>query len=85
MKANLKARGIKYDERVLPRLNMTQLFYYDPDGIAVECNFPPTKRRPEPAWHPRFTEREFDAPSRRRGRLEGASSPTPPAPFGRAP
>ncbi len=19
---------------------MTQLFYYDPDGIAVECNFP---------------------------------------------
>jgi hypothetical protein len=20
---------------------MTQLFYYDPDGIAVECNFPP--------------------------------------------
>ena len=31
---------IKFDERVLPRLNMTQLFYYDPDGIAVECNFP---------------------------------------------
>ena len=40
MKANLEGRGIKYDERVLPRLNMTQLFYYDPDGIAVECNFP---------------------------------------------
>ncbi|MBN8897424.1 MAG: VOC family protein [Rhodospirillales bacterium] len=40
MKANLGKRGIKYDERVLPRLNMTQLFYYDPDGIAVECNFP---------------------------------------------
>ncbi len=39
MKANLEQRGIKYDERVLPRLNMTQLFYYDPDGIAVECNF----------------------------------------------
>ena len=40
MKANLDSRGIKYDERVLPRLNMTQLFYLDPDGIAVECNFP---------------------------------------------
>jgi len=39
MRANLKSRGIKFDERVLPRLNMTQLFYLDPDGIAVECNF----------------------------------------------
>jgi len=41
MKADLARRGIKYEERVLPRLNMTQLFYFDPDGIAVECNFPP--------------------------------------------
>jgi catechol 2,3-dioxygenase-like lactoylglutathione lyase family enzyme len=41
MRANLARHGIKFDERVLPRLNMTQLFYYDPDGIAVECNFPP--------------------------------------------
>ena len=40
MKATLDRHGVKYDERVLPRLNMTQLFYYDPDGIAVECNFP---------------------------------------------
>ncbi len=40
MRANLQSHGIKFDERVLPRLNMTQLFYYDPDGIAVECNFP---------------------------------------------
>ena len=40
MKANLAQHHIKFDERVLPRLNMTQLFYYDPDGIAVECNFP---------------------------------------------
>jgi catechol 2,3-dioxygenase-like lactoylglutathione lyase family enzyme len=39
MKATLDSHGIKYDERVLPRLNMTQLFYLDPDGIAVECNF----------------------------------------------
>jgi catechol 2,3-dioxygenase-like lactoylglutathione lyase family enzyme len=41
MRENLKSRNLKYDERVLPRLNMTQLFYPDPDGISVECNFPP--------------------------------------------
>ena len=39
MRENLQARGIKFDERVLPRMNMTQLFYLDPDGISVECNF----------------------------------------------
>ena len=41
MRADLNRRGMKYEERVLPRMNMTQLFYLDPDGIAVECNFPP--------------------------------------------
>jgi catechol 2,3-dioxygenase-like lactoylglutathione lyase family enzyme len=40
MKASLEAHAVKFDERVLPRLNMTQLFYLDPDGISVECNFP---------------------------------------------
>ena len=39
MRDNLQKRGIKFDERVLPRFNMTQLFYLDPDGISVECNF----------------------------------------------
>jgi catechol 2,3-dioxygenase-like lactoylglutathione lyase family enzyme len=39
MRDKLRSRGIKYQERVLPRLNMTQLFYPDPDGISVECNF----------------------------------------------
>jgi catechol 2,3-dioxygenase-like lactoylglutathione lyase family enzyme len=39
MRSDLEARGIRFDERVLPRLNMTQLFYPDPDGISVECNF----------------------------------------------
>ncbi len=39
MREHLKSRNIKFDERVLPRLNMTQLFYLDPDGISVECNF----------------------------------------------
>ena len=48
MKANLTAHNIKYDERVLPRLNMTQLFYLDPDGIAVECNFPAEETEARP-------------------------------------
>jgi catechol 2,3-dioxygenase-like lactoylglutathione lyase family enzyme len=39
MRTNLQARDIKFDERVLPMLNITQLFYLDPDGISVECNF----------------------------------------------
>ena len=39
MRVNLEQHGIKFDERVLPKLNMTQLFYLDPDGISVECNF----------------------------------------------
>jgi catechol 2,3-dioxygenase-like lactoylglutathione lyase family enzyme len=39
MRSNLQSRSIKFDERVLPRMNMTQLFYLDPDGISVECNF----------------------------------------------
>jgi catechol 2,3-dioxygenase-like lactoylglutathione lyase family enzyme len=39
MRTNLQARDIKFDERVLPKFNMTQLFYLDPDGISVECNF----------------------------------------------
>jgi len=43
MKETLRTNDIKYEERVLPRMNMTQLFYYDPDGIAVECNFPPAE------------------------------------------
>lgn len=43
MRANLQARGIRYEERVLQRLNMTQLFYLDPDGISVECNFDPSE------------------------------------------
>jgi len=41
MRAKLEQHKITYDERVLPRMNMTQLFYLDPDGIAIEMNFPP--------------------------------------------
>ena len=43
MRATLNADGIKFRESVVPRMNLTQLFYLDPDGIAVECNFPPSE------------------------------------------
>lgn len=40
MRERLQARAIRYEERVLPRVNMTQLFFKDPDGINIEFNFP---------------------------------------------
>ena len=39
MRQRLDSDGRKFNERVLPRLNMTQLFTLDPDGIDVELNF----------------------------------------------
>ena len=41
MKARLAQRGIKHEERVIPRDRQTQLFILDPDGVAVELNYPP--------------------------------------------
>ena len=41
MRSKLQQHRIEFEERVLPRMNMTQLFYRDPDGIAIEMNFPP--------------------------------------------
>ncbi|MFZ4406444.1 MAG: VOC family protein [Paracraurococcus sp.] len=43
MKARLAQRGIKHDERVIPRDRQTQLFILDPDGVAVELNYPPSE------------------------------------------
>lgn len=40
MKGRLRRHGIEYRERVLPRDRQTQLFLFDPDGIAVELNYP---------------------------------------------
>ena len=39
MRQRLASDGRRFEERVLPRLNMTQLFTLDPDGIDVELNF----------------------------------------------
>jgi catechol 2,3-dioxygenase-like lactoylglutathione lyase family enzyme len=41
MKAKLAAQGISFEERIIPRDRQTQLFLHDPDGIAVELNYPP--------------------------------------------
>ena len=41
MKARLGGRGIAFEERIIPRDRQTQLFLRDPDGIAVELNYPP--------------------------------------------
>ncbi|MES2713765.1 MAG: VOC family protein [Pseudomonadota bacterium] len=46
MRANLNARGIEFETRVIPRDNQTQLFLFDPDGIAVELNYPPHETTP---------------------------------------
>ncbi|WP_135468120.1 VOC family protein [Crenalkalicoccus roseus] len=41
MRERLKRHGVPHEERVVPRDRQTQLFLRDPDGIAVELNFPP--------------------------------------------
>ena len=43
IRKRLKTHKAKYREQVLPRLNMTQLFIEDPDGLGVELNFPPAE------------------------------------------
>ena len=43
MRGRLKARGVQFDERIVPRDRQTQLFLHDPDGVAVELNFPPNE------------------------------------------
>jgi catechol 2,3-dioxygenase-like lactoylglutathione lyase family enzyme len=43
MKARLAKLGIEHEERVIPRDRQTQLFLYDPDGVAVELNYPPAE------------------------------------------
>ena len=41
MKARLAANKVEHEERVIPRDRQTQLFLFDPDGVAVELNYPP--------------------------------------------
>ena len=41
MRATLQAHNIAFRENVVPRDGQTQLFFHDPDGVAVELNYPP--------------------------------------------
>lgn len=41
MKDRLQSHGVAFEERLVPRDGQTQLFFHDPDGVAVELNFPP--------------------------------------------
>lgn len=41
MRARLQRHGIAFEERVIPRDRQTQIFLHDPDGVAVELNYPP--------------------------------------------
>ena len=41
IRAQLETHGVVYTERVIPRDGQIQLFMHDPDGVAVELNFPP--------------------------------------------
>lgn len=41
MRGRLGKRGVEHEERVIPRDRQTQIFLYDPDGVAVELNYPP--------------------------------------------
>jgi catechol 2,3-dioxygenase-like lactoylglutathione lyase family enzyme len=41
MRARLKQHGVKYRENLIARVNVAQIFLYDPDGVGVELNFAP--------------------------------------------
>lgn len=41
MKDRLQTHGVAFEERLVPRDGQTQLFLHDPNGVAVELNFPP--------------------------------------------
>ena len=41
MRARLAERRIQHEERIVPRDRQTQVFLHDPDGVAVELNYPP--------------------------------------------
>lgn len=45
MRARLQRHGIAFEERVIPRDRQTQLFLHDPDGVAVELNYPPEETK----------------------------------------
>ncbi|MCK8784162.1 VOC family protein [Roseomonas sp. NAR14] len=49
MRERLDARGVRHEVRVIPRDRQTQIFMHDPDGVAVELNFPSAETPPDAA------------------------------------
>ena len=43
MRTRLKKHAVEHTERVIPRDRQTQIFLHDPDGVAVELNYPPAE------------------------------------------
>src|SRR6266849_3943891 len=41
MRTRLRKHGVKYRENLIARVNVAQIFLYDPDGVGVELNFAP--------------------------------------------
>jgi catechol 2,3-dioxygenase-like lactoylglutathione lyase family enzyme len=39
MKRRLENAGVAYDERIVPKFNLTQLFLQSPDGLKLELTF----------------------------------------------
>ena len=46
MRAHLDKLNVQYEARVIPRDRQTQLFLRDPNGVAVELNYPPAETPP---------------------------------------
>ena len=40
MRARLTASGLAFEEKVVPRDGIIQLFVRDPEGVKLELNFP---------------------------------------------
>ena len=40
MRTRLEARGYPFEQRVVPRDGIIQLFVLDPEGVKLELNFP---------------------------------------------
>lgn len=45
IRARLQAAEVPFEEKVLPRINNTQIFFHDPDGVGIELNFPAHETR----------------------------------------
>jgi catechol 2,3-dioxygenase-like lactoylglutathione lyase family enzyme len=47
MRAHLDKHNVAYTARVIPRDRQTQIFLHDPNGVAVELNYPPEETPPD--------------------------------------